>query len=175
MDVPKIPINEKSRLEALHNLNLLDTEPELRFDRITKLAQQIFGVPIVAISLVDEKRQWFKSIEGLNVRETSRDVSFCGHTILDNEAFIIPDATKDKRFADNPLVTAEPKVRFYCGIPLQTGDSNNIGTLCIIDTKPRNLTQKELETLNDLAALAKAEIAILEAAYLERKILRTIS
>lgn len=172
MEIPNLPKNEKKRLEALRNLKLLDTKPEFRFDRITKLARKFLNVPVAVISLVDEDRQWFKSVDGLDVSETPRDISFCGHTILQNEAFIIKDATKDKRFADNPLVTNEPFIRFYCGIPIQEGGGEHIGTICIIDHSPRDISKKEVEILQDLAALAKAEIAVIEAENIEIKLLK---
>lgn len=113
MKSPETPRDEETRLKRLRSLGILDTAPEERFDRLTRLAKRMFGVPIALVSLVDENRQWFKSCVGLEASETPRDVSFCGHAILCNEIFIIADATLDERFADNPLVLNEPKIRFY--------------------------------------------------------------
>ncbi len=155
MQAPAQPINEAERLQALRDLQLLDTPPEERFDRITRLAQQLFGVPIALVSLIDRDRQWFKSRQGLEATETPRDVSFCGHAILGNEVFQVPDAWADPRFADNPLVTGAPKVRFYAGAPLAIDPQYRIGTLCLIDHEQRELDATEMATLRDLAALAE--------------------
>lgn len=145
-------------MQALREQALLDTQPEERFDRITRLAQQMFGVQIALVSLVDAERQWFKSRQGLDACETGRDVSFCGHAILNKEIFHIADASLDQRFANNPLVLGPPNIRFYAGAPLATLDGYRIGTLCIIDDKPRQLTQAELSALRDLADCVEAEI-----------------
>src|SRR5437660_3237533 len=115
---PALPADEPERLAALQALNVLDTPPEERFDRITRVAGRLFGVPIALVSLVDASRQWFKSVQGLAERETAREVSFCGHAILGDDAFVVPDARSDPRFADNPLVTGPLQVRFYAGQPL---------------------------------------------------------
>ena len=112
MEAPSMPGDETERLCALHTLNLLDSLPESRFDRLTRLAKQLFQVPIALVSLVDSDRQWFKSRQGLDASETPRDISFCGHTILGGEIFCIPDTLKDARFSDNPLVSGEPHIRF---------------------------------------------------------------
>ncbi len=158
MNEPAIPHNEKSRLQALQSLDVLDTPAEERFDRLTRLAKRMFDVPIALVSLVDENRQWFKSCIGLPVRETPRDISFCGHAILGNDAFIINDATKDERFSDNPLVLDEPHIRFYCGYPLKLLDGTKMGTLCIIDTRPRWLDDNDIQSLRDLAEMAESEL-----------------
>ena len=115
MDKPPIPYDEQSRLAALKSLGILDTPAEERFDRFTRLAQKLFNAPIAAISLVDDKRQWFKSMQGLEVEETERDIAFCAHAITDDEIFTVDDASTDPRFADNPLVTGDPNIRFYAG------------------------------------------------------------
>tara|TARA_R110002096_G_scaffold400978_1_gene597721 strand:- start:451 stop:1020 length:570 start_codon:yes stop_codon:yes gene_type:complete len=175
MQKPGRPVNEKSRLEALRSLRLLDTVPEFRFDRITKLSRILLDVPIAVISLVDENRQWFKSKQGLDACETSREISFCGHAILQNDALIITDATKDIRFKDNPLVTNEPHIRFYCGMPITTGSGEQIGTLCVIDQKPREFGSNEIEIMNNLAALVNAEIAIIESANIENKLSKALN
>lgn len=150
MDAPK-PLLEDARIKALHDLKILDTPPEERFDRITKIAQIIFDVPIALVSLVDTNRQWFKSCAGLSARETPRSMSFCAHAILDKDVLAIEDATQDKRFADNPLVTGEPFIRFYAGKPIAGPDSQVLGTLCIIDRKPRKMSRADRMVLSDLA------------------------
>ncbi len=155
---PAIPDNELQRLAALRSLHILHTPQEERFDRITRLASSIFHVPIALISLVGDDYQWFKSCLGLSVSGTARDISFCGHAILDNKLFIVPDARCDPRFADNPLVTGDPWVRFYAGYPLRTLSGATIGTLCIIDREPRQLSQNEHAMLSDLGAWAENEI-----------------
>ncbi len=119
MKAPDIPQDEQARIKALRSLNVLDTPSEERFDRLTRLAKRMFDVPIALVSLVDENRQWFKSCIGLDVSETPRDISFCGHAILGSEVFIIPDTKKDERFTDNPLVLNDPHIRFYAGCPLR--------------------------------------------------------
>ena len=167
MKKPCIPQDEESRLKALRSLNILDTPPEERFDRYTRMAKRMFGVPIALVSLVDENRQWFKSCFGLPVRETPRDISFCGHAILGKEVFVIPDALQDERFADNPLVTEEPHIRFYAGCPLSSIDGSKLGTLCIIDREPRQFTPEDIDTLSDLASMVERELATLEIATVD--------
>ena len=167
MKKPCLPQDEESRLKALRSLNILDTPPEERFDRYTRMAKRMFGVPIALVSLVDENRQWFKSCFGLPVRETPRDISFCGHAILGKEVFVIPDALQDERFADNPLVTEEPHIRFYAGCPLSSIDGSKLGTLCIIDREPRQFTPEDIDTLSDLAAMVERELATLEIATVD--------
>jgi len=149
---PSIPKNESKRLEALHNFNLLDTLPEAEYDAITKIASEICQTPISLISLIDEDRQWFKSRQGLDVPETHRNLSFCGHAINNpNTPLVVNDAFQDKRFADNPLVTGKPHVVFYAGVPLVTPEGNALGTLCVIDDHPRTISKKQIETLQALA------------------------
>ena len=132
------PENEQPRLAALRSFHILDTAPEQSFDDITLLASQICGTPISAISLVDEQRQWFKSIVGLDTRETHRDAAFCAHTILDpSQMLVVPDAAQDVRFADNVLVVGDPRIRFYAGMPLVTFSGDALGSLCVIDRTPR--------------------------------------
>lgn len=167
MKTPDTPEDETARLRTLRSLSILDTPEEERFDRLTRLAKRMFDVPIALVSLVDENRQWFKSHEGLNVRETSRDISFCGHTILGNKTFIITDTTKDERFADNPLVLNEPNIRFYAGCPLRYLDGSKLGTLCIIDDNPRTLSGEDLDALKDLAELVESELAAVQLATLD--------
>ena len=164
MKKPDRPVDEEARLKALRSCGILDTASEERFDRITRLANRMFNVPIALVSLIDENRQWFKSCIGLDVTETPRDISFCGHAILGDDVFIIPDATKDERFADNPLVTDEPKIRFYAGCPLNYIDGSKLGTLCIIDKIPREFIKEDLDALIDLAELVERELAAVQLA-----------
>lgn len=135
----------------LWQYEILDTMPEEIFDDLTELAARICEAPIAMITLVDEKRQWFKSKIGVTVNETSRDISFCGHAIEQSDLFIVPDATLDKRFAKNPLVTSDPKIRFYAGAPLITPDGHTLGTLCVIDKVPRQLSADQQQALRVLA------------------------
>ena len=167
MNKPDIPKDESARLETLRSLNILDTPPEERFDRLTRMAKRLFDVPIALVSIVDENRQWFKSCVGLDAKETSRDISFCGHAILGNQVFIIPDALSDERFADNPLVVGDPNIRFYAGCPLSAHDGSKLGTLCIIDTKPRLLEAEDIEAIKDLASMVERELAAVQLATMD--------
>ena len=145
-------------MEALRRLGLLDTPPSERFDRITRTGQRALGVPITLVTLVDTNRQWFASCLGLDVGETPRGVSFCAHAILRPEPLVIPDALADERFADNPLVTGPPFIRFYAGIPLRSTDGHAVGTFCAIDTVPRAEGGIDLTVLQDLATWAEHEL-----------------
>jgi diguanylate cyclase (GGDEF)-like protein len=159
---PQNPENELKRLEILKSLNILDTLPENSFDRVTRIAKSIFGVSISLVSLIDKDRQWFKSSQGISIKETSRDTSFCGHAILGDDIFNIPDASKDERFSDNPFVIGNPNIRFYAGYPIKSSKGFNIGTLCIIDTKPKILTYNEKIILEDLASIINQELKLIE-------------
>ena len=167
MQKPARPQNEAARLETLRALEVLDTHSEERFDRLTRLARHLFRVPIALVSLVDAERQWFKSCDGLEVSETPRDVSFCGHAILQDEILLVPDTRKDERFHDNPLVEQDPRIRFYAGYPLRAPNGHKLGTLCIIDRVPRSLEAEELAILEDLGQMAQNELVALELATID--------
>jgi diguanylate cyclase (GGDEF)-like protein len=155
MERPRIPLDEAQRLAALHATRLLGSAPEETFDRITRTAARLLGVPIALVSLIDKDRQWFKSRTGLDACETSREISFCGHAILTDEPLVVPDAAQDARFVDNPLVTGDMHLRFYAGVQLYSVDRKKIGTLCVIDSKPRQLGPGELDALRDLARMVE--------------------
>ena len=161
---PIPPIDELRRLGALRASGLLDTPPEERFDRVTRMAQRLFDVPIALISLVDEDRQWFKSRQGLEVTETPRAFSFCAHAIEGDAVFQVADAGVDVRFSDNPLVLGDPNIRFYAGCPIAAPDGSKLGTLCVIDRQPRVLSDDDVGALRDLAAMVEAEVALAHTA-----------
>ena len=200
MLTPPMPADEATRVDTLRALNILDSSPEERFDRLTRLAKRLFGVPIALVSLVDANRQWFKSCTGLDATETSReisfspstmasstfagfgsrctrpclwaaatprDISFCGHAILGDDVFLIPDAALDERFHDNPLVVDEPRIRFYAGCPLKVANGSKLGTLCIIDRDPREFDEDDLALLRDLARMAEQELAAVQLATMD--------
>jgi signal transduction histidine kinase len=153
-----IPENEAERLEALRRYQILDTRSDPVFDDLAALASYVCGTPIALVSLVDSDRQWFKARVGLDASETPRDVSFCGHTILANDTLVVEDALADSRFADNPLVTADPKIRFYAGAKLTTSDGYALGSLCVIDRVPRQLTSAQKEALEALSRQVVAQM-----------------
>lgn len=155
-----LPATETRRLQALERYGVLDTPPEEAFDRITRLAARLFEVPIVLVTLVHTHRQWFKSVCGFSARETSRDISFCAHTILTEEVMVVSDATQDARFAENPQVTGDPNIRFYAGAPLMTPDGHKLGTLCIIDRVSRTFGEEQARLLEDLAAMVMDELEL---------------
>lgn len=167
MQIPAKPADEPARLDALRALNILDTSPEERFDRLTRLAKRLFDVPIALVSLVDVDRQWFKSCVGLDASETPRDISFCGHAIVGDEILMIRDTLVDERFHDNPLVTGAPHIRFYAGCPLRVPNGSKIGTLCLIDIEPRTLSDEDRSLLRDLARMAEQELAAVQLATMD--------
>jgi hypothetical protein len=147
MQINSLSSNEEARLQELHSYNILDSAPEQEFDDLVELASQIYGCPIAAITFIDKNRQWFKAERGVGISETGRDISFCSHTIQESEPMIVKDATLDSRFSANPLVTSDPSIRFYAGVPIVSGNGLHIGSVCIVDQKPRSLTAVQLKGL----------------------------
>ncbi len=158
--IASLPRDEIARLEALRRYDILDTPPEEQFDDLTHLAAQICGAPISVITLLDQDRQWFKSCVGMEISETSRADSFCSHAILQPELLVVPDATQDERFADNRLVTGEPGLRFYAGMPLVTPSGHALGTLCVLDTEVHQLDEVQQDSLR---RLGRHVVTLLEA------------
>lgn len=160
--MPEIPLDEAERQQAVDDLRLVATPQEERFDRIVNLAQLLFSVPIAYIALVDKNRQWFKSKVGLKASETARDISFCGHAILQDAAMVVPDALQDYRFAGNPMVQGEPFIRFYVGQPLRGPSGHKVGSLCLADREPREMSEHDLKMLAQLARLVEREFTLLD-------------
>lgn len=160
MKKPAIAENEEQRLRILQQLNILDTIEEQAYDDLTFLAAQICGTPIALVTLVDKDRQWFKSHYGLGVQETPREVSFCGHAILSDELFLVEESDEDDRFADNPLVTGAPHVKFYAGEPLIIEEGINVGTLCVIDDHARSLNDEQKSALKALARQVTSQLQL---------------
>jgi PAS domain S-box-containing protein len=164
-----LPADEDARLEALRELEILDTAPEKEFDDLALIASQICDTPISMISLIDRDRQWFKAKVGSDTKETPRDVAFCAHAILQRGLFVIPDATEDPRFADNPAVTANPGIRFYAGAPLRTPEGHALGTLCVLDRKPRQLTGDQEDALRALSRQVEGQLELRRRILRERR------
>lgn len=167
MKIADIPIDEQARVGELHSLHILDTPPEERFDRLTRLARRLFSVPIAVVSLVDAKRQWFKSRIGVEPSETSRDVSFCAHAILRDDVMVVSDALEDPRFQDNPLVVGDPFVRFYAGCPIRSPQGHKLGTLCLLDTIPREFNDDDKIMLADLTRMVEQEMVAVHLATMD--------
>lgn len=159
MIVP-LPLDEDRRLQTLHSYHILDTPPELAFERITTLAARIFDVPIALVSLIDADRQWLKSCFGMDVYQTGRDQSFCAYAILSDEVMVVPDVALDGRFTYYPSVTGPPYIKSYAGAPLKAPDGQNLGTICVIDTLPREFSADQLEMLEDLAGMVMDELEL---------------
>jgi GAF domain-containing protein len=157
--IPAKPANEQQRLATLHGYKILDTEPEAAFDDLTQLASYVCQAPVALISLIDTDRQWFKSKVGVSFNETSRDIAFCASAILQPDVFIVPDASQDERFAENPMVVSEPKIRFYAGATLRT-NGQALGTLCVLDRVPRELSPEQLEALRALSRQVLAQLEL---------------
>lgn len=170
----ELPKNENERLAALIQLNILNTPLEERFERITRMVCRALNVPIAAVSLVDECRQWFKSIQGISASETPRNVAFCSHAILSDKIMVVPDATLDERFVENPLVTSDPAIRFYAGYPLSLDKEIRLGTLCAIDVKPRQLSDDELLILHDLGRMVECELTAVALSQVHIKLIQEL-
>lgn len=171
MQIAAIPADEALRLQELDALKVLDTPCEERFDRITRLAARHFGVPMAFVSLVDRNRQWFKSRVGMEACETGRKEAFCSHAILFDEGLVIEDTLRDPRFADNPLVTDGPRIRFYAGYPIRGRNGHAVGTLCIADRKPRSFTDVDLEMIKTLAEIVEREINLVDVIEVQGELL----
>ena len=167
MIAPPFLVNETHRLATLRELHILDTPPEERFDRLTRLARHLFNVDVAQVSLVDEDRQWFKSSAGSLATQTPREVSFCAHAIASASPLVVPDARLDPRFHDNPFVTGKPFVRFYAGSPLSMPDGSRVGTLCLVHSHPRAFGKEDLARLDDLARMAEQELHAVPLATLD--------
>jgi sigma-B regulation protein RsbU (phosphoserine phosphatase) len=170
-----IPNDEAERLAELRALKILDTPPEKRFDNLVRLTQHLFQAPVVYIALIDADRQWFKASYGLTVLQTAREISFCGHAILQDRALVVPDARLDPRFADNPLVIGDPHIRFYAGHPLAGPTGRKVGTLCIVDHHPRSLDDGQEATLRQLAALVEEQLRLVDLIETQRELIDTKS
>lgn len=162
-----LPESERIRLEAVRSLGLVDSPPDERFDRYTRLAEHLFDVPTALFGVIDDERQWFKSRRGFSRHELPRALSFCSHTILGESLMVVPDATRDDRFSDNPLVTDNPGIRFYAGCPVRIRGDINIGTLAVIDYVPRVFDDSDLLLLKDLAAMIEEDVAVLNEATID--------
>ncbi len=173
MKKPQLPADENDRLNTLESLGILYSPSEERFDRITKLASKVFDVPIVLVSLVADQCQWFKSAQGISAAETPREISFCGHAILSEESLVVPDASVDPRFADNPLVTGPPNIRFYAGHPIEY-EGRKLGTLCLIDDQPRPFSMSDREDLKSLALWVQNEISLTALSHSQLDLLKEL-
>ena len=171
MKTPDLPDNEEARLQALRQLDILDTPAEERFDRLVRMARRLFDAPIALVTLIDQGRQWFKAASAPdgyeNPGEVPREVTFCGHTIAQQEILIIPDTLADQRFADNPMVVGPPNIRFYAGCSVGDGKQHNVGTICIFDHQPRDFSAEDIALLRDLAAMVERELLAIHLATVD--------
>ena len=175
MRAAPLPANETSRLEAMRGAYCAYAPREERFDSITRTAKRLLHVPISLVSIVEQDEQWFRSVQGLEVAYTPRDISFCGHVVALNQPICIPDAWDDPDFADNPLVTGPPDIRSYLGWPLELAPGVAVGTLCVIDTMPRTFGLEDFEAMKDLASLAQAELKVSVMSTLQNRLLMQLS
>lgn len=174
MIAPDLPENEEARRQSLERMSLLSTPDEVMFDRVTRTAQRLFGTAIASFSLIDADRQWFKSITGLDARETPREVSFCGHVVAQGAAMVVPNALEDARFADNPLVTGDPSIRFYAGRPIRNSEGYCIGTLCVIDREPRSFSPSDRQSLDDLGTWLESLLLSRDLGEAQSELLREL-
>lgn len=158
MEAPRKPADEEFRLDTLRSLRLVGTPPEERFDRLTRIARRILEVPWSFVTLVDEERLWLKSRQGLDMEEMPRDLSFCAHAILDGDIMVVNDTDRDLRFRDNPLVAGAPGFRFYAGCPISAANGTNMGTLCVLSDRPREMNTEDMVVLRDLANICEREL-----------------
>jgi len=158
MKLPPLPPNEAERLRALHQYRILDSLPEQVYDDLTRLAAQVCAAPIALVSLIDAERQWFMSRLGIDLPESDRAISFCAHSVATGEMLVVRDAQQDDRFFDNPFVLLEPHIRFYAGAPLRTEDGHTLGTLCVIDREPRELSASQIEMLQTLSRMVMSQL-----------------
>lgn len=173
MITAELPVDEAERIAELRALRILDTPAEDRFDQIVGLAADLFDVPMAFVSMVDSERQWFKARQGICSTQTDRDVAFCAHAILQDAPLIIPDATADPRFVDNPLVTGKPFIRFYAGFPVRGPGGRKVGTLCIADHKPREVDERELRAMGRLARMVEGQLAMLDVVDAQQRLIET--
>ena len=171
----ELPKNEGKRLAALKRLNLLDTPLEERFERISRMVCRSLKVPIAAISLIDETRQWYKSIQGISATQSPRDGNFCAHAILKDEILLVPDALLDERFAEHPDVINEPFIRFYAGYPLSLSKDILVGTLCAIDTVPREMSSEDQDSLFDLSKMVESELVAIAISQAQLELIQELS
>ena len=171
MKAPDVPGNEQARLQALQQLGILDTPAEERFDRLARLARRLFDVPIALVTLIDQNRQWFKACSAAdefeNPGQVPREITFCGHTIMEESYLVIPDALADARFIDNPMVAGPPNIRFYAGCSVTDGNNHNVGTICIFDQTPRDFSEEDMVLLRDLGAMVESELAAIHMATVD--------
>lgn len=166
--------NEQDRLVALHNLQILETPIEQRFEAVTNLLKSVFSVPVSALSLIDLHRQWFKSIQGLQIEQTRRCVSFCQHTILGDDVMVVPDARFSEKFGNNPLVTGDPEIVFYAGVPIRTPEGHPVASLCIIDFEPRSLDQREINILKQFGGMVERMLLTPRTNQIEESIISQV-
>lgn len=174
MEKPGLPKNEEERVKAVRKLELLDTPIEERFEKIVRLACSTMQVPIASFVLIDSDRQWIKATQGLKAYETSRDIAFCAHTILEEDVMVVPDARKDKRFSANPFVIEDPNITFYAGCPVHDPSGHKIGTLCVVDNKARDMDDDDKQNLRDLAGLIERELKVRQLEETQTKLVHEL-